>query len=224
MLKKKALGATAAILLTATSLVACGNDAQNGTFPNYGKDEAYDLTDPEDFSDFVVEYETLPDDYIEEIALEIDDELGVAAEPDAIKEAGDVFCESSDLKSGLLTSAGMLSDPDSNSLDDLNSALGELNEDTAEEELQAIDETLGTGVDLAEASDEEALALIAYSLLGGVSQCQQDFSSDELAGTASMLNIARGESDLNPSMGESWDESSYDDSSSEDFSDTFLYG
>lgn len=197
MLKKKALGATAAILLTATSLVACGNDAQNGTFPNYGKDEAYDLTDPEDFSDFVVEYETLPDDYIEKIALEIDREVGVPAEPDAIKEAGDVFCESADAKSGLLIFAGMLSDPDSSSLDDVDSALSELDEDSAEEEVQAIDEALGTGVDPAEANDEEVAALIAYSLLGGVSQCQQDFSSKELAGTANMLNIARGESDLN---------------------------
>lgn len=194
---KKTLGVSVMVLLTASTLVACGGDAQNGTFPNYGADEAYNLTNPDDFAAFVKEYETLPDNYIEEITHGIDQTLGVTAEPDAIKKAGDLFCESTDFKDVVLATASSLSD-DANDVDsEVVKLASRVDQGVLEEEWEAIDEVLGTQVDVMDPDNEESAAVSAYAMLSGLTECQEDFSSKELTGAAVLINKAAGKLDNN---------------------------
>lgn len=193
---KKAIGSVAAIVLAATTLAACGNDAQNGSFPNYGADEQYDLTNPQDFADFAKEYDTLPDDYIEETIRNIDRALGIDTELDAVKEAGDLFCESSEVKAAFLAFAGLMDDPASYSDSAFDDAIAGLDEGVAEDEYKEIDEALGTRIDFQEADDDESAAVMSYSLLGGVTKCQQDFSNRELKGAGFLINLAADEIDF----------------------------
>lgn len=195
MLKKKAIGSVAAIVLAATTLAACGNDAQNGTFPNYGADEGYNLTNPNDFVDFAKEYETLPDNYIEETIRSIDREHNIGTELDGVKKAGDLFCESTDLKSAFLKVAGLMSDPESISDSDYENIIDGLDERTLEDEYAPIDEALGTRIDFTDADDDEAAIAMTYTLLGGVTKCEKDFSNRELTGAGVLINSASDEID-----------------------------
>lgn len=91
-------GAVCAAIVSMAVLTACGSEAQKGEFPNYGKNEAFNLTVSDDFSDFIQEYGELPDDFIEVTTSDIDRESGLRIEDlSQLTEAGETVCSSDHL-------------------------------------------------------------------------------------------------------------------------------
>ncbi|MCZ9296394.1 ribonuclease [Corynebacterium yonathiae] len=165
-------------VLTASLLLAgCSPSAQDGEYPVYG--DGYDLNTKDGMADYLKEYKTLPDDYIDHDAKELDgNNKPESFEPNAasVKKAGEVTCKNDELLQ-------ISKDYFQGDTDKLGEAV--MSAGGPEEKYGDVFEALNIPDD---APDNDKYMAAAMTPLGAVMSCGDEFSDEELEKVAASMH------------------------------------
>ena len=166
------------LVLTATLFLAsCSPSAQDGEYPVYGDD--YDLSTQDGMADYLKEYKTLPDDYIDHDAKELDGNdkpESFEANAASVKKAGEVTCKNDEL----LQIAKDFFQGDTDKLGKAVTSAG-----GPDEKYGDVFEALDIPDD---APDNDKYMAAAMTPLGAVMSCGDEFSDEELEKVAESIH------------------------------------
>ena len=166
-------------VLTATLFLAsCSPSAQDGEYPVYG--DGYDLNTKDGMADYLKEYKTLPDDYINHDAdqLEGDDQPETfETNADSVKKAGEATCKNNELLD--ISKEYFRGNTDKFGEAVMSSVSG------SDDKYSDVFETLNIPDD---APDNDKIMAAAMTSLGAVMACGDEFSDEELEKVAESIH------------------------------------
>lgn len=165
-------------------------------------DQAPDLSDPQQFIDFVKEHQSLPQDYTADKLAELAGAFGVDMDVDKLSQAGDKFCSAEQTKKYVQSINQQFADVDAlrDSGDDYAAkALDGLDIPALDKEIAEFVELVGADPKIMEdLSEERGVALYGLLDIAGINSCATDFDDTQLRGAQNLIAFGSEEKEFKP--------------------------